>query len=276
MFTTLIESDQLAAQLNNPNWVIVDCRFDLADVTKGHQAYLKAHIPGAVYADLDHDMSGPPVTDAGRHPLPTPAAMTAVFERLGISTEKQVVIYDDRNGVYASRLWWMLRYMGHDGVAVLAGGWPAWQAAGLPEKSGEEVNETAVFIGSRRAEWLVQKAEVLDVPLLIDSRAPARYLGEMEPLDPIAGHIPGAANFFFQQNWDENGRYRTPENLKEQFETLLDNTNADDAVFYCGSGVSACVNLLALAHSGVGNGRLYVGSWSEWSNDPDTPKATGK
>lgn len=273
MYTTLIDCQTVASHLNDANWIIVDARFSLGDVDEGRRNYLARHIPGAVYAHLDDDLSGPPITDAGRHPLPTPEALTRLFGRLGISAGKQVVVYDDRNGVIASRLWWMLRYMGHEAVAVLEGGWPTWEAAGLSTKDGEEHNETAVFAGAPRFDWLVQKADVPSASLLVDSRAPARYRGETEPIDDLAGHIPGAINFFFQQNWGENGRYLSPDTLKAQFESLLGGTDADEAVFYCGSGVSACANLLGLAHSGLGNGRLYVGSWSEWSRDPNTPKA---
>ncbi len=275
MYTTLIDSQTVANHLHDPDWVIVDCRFSLADTELGRRNYLSGHIPGAIYAHLDHDLSGPPVTDAGRHPLPTPEALVQLFCRLGISNQTQVVAYDDANGMVASRLWWMLRYMGHEAAAVLEGGFPAWQAAGLPEQMGEGVGgKTAVFTGTPRHDWVVVKADVLHAPLLVDSRAPDRYRGEIEPIDAVAGHVPGAVNFFYQQNWQE-GRYLAPAQLAAQFGDLLGDTPADEAVFYCGSGVSACANLLALAHAGVGNGRLYVGSWSEWSSDPDTPKATG-
>lgn len=271
MYTTLIDSQTLAAHLHDPDWVIVDCRFSLADTELGQRNYLIGHIPGAIYAHLDHDLSSEPVTDAGRHPLPTPEALGQLFSRLGISSQTQVVAYDDANGMVASRLWWMLRYMGHEAAAVLEGGFPAWQAAGLPEQAGQILPQTAVFTGTPRRDWVVVKEDVLSVPLLIDSRAPDRYRGEVEPIDAVAGHIPGAVNFPFQRNWRDGG-YLSPSQLAAQFADLLGSTPADDAVFYCGSGVSACANLLALAHAGVGNGRLYVGSWSEWSRDPDTQK----
>lgn len=275
MYTTLIEVPTLAQHYEDLSWVLVDCRFNLMDTNAGRKAYEEAHIPGAVYAHLDQDLSGPPVTDNGRHPLPTPAALTHLFGRLGIDEAKQVVVYDEMNGGIASRLWWMLRYMGHEAVAVLNGGWLAWQEASLPTFSGVEINAPAVFVGSPRSEWLVQIDAVSDASLLIDSRAPARYRGEMEPLDAQAGHIPGALNYFYQQNLTENGRYLSPGTIKAQLTSLLDEKSADEAVFYCGSGVSACANLLALAHAGLGNGRLYVGSWSEWSRDPERPVATG-
>jgi thiosulfate/3-mercaptopyruvate sulfurtransferase len=275
MYTTLIDVSTLAGQLEDLSWVLVDCRFNLMDTSAGGKAYEQAHIPGAVYAHLDQDLSGPPVTDKGRHPLPTPAALTHLFGRLGIDESKQVVVYDDMNGFIASRLWWMLRYMGHEAVAVLDGGWAAWQTADLPVFSGVEINSPAIFTGSPRSEWLVQIDEVPDVPLLVDSRAPARYRGELEPIDAQPGHVPGAMNYFYEENLNEDGGYLPPGKLKEQLTPLLGDTPADEAVFYCGSGVSACANLLALTHAGLGDGRLYVGSWSEWSRDPERPVATG-
>jgi thiosulfate/3-mercaptopyruvate sulfurtransferase len=275
MFKTLVDAETVSDHLSDPSWVIVDCRFDLADTEAGWAAYEKAHIPGAVYAHLDDDLSGPPLTDKGRHPLPSPAALTRLFGRLGIDESKQVVVYDDANGAYAARLWWMLRYMGHEAAAVLDGGWPAWKTAGLPTKAGEEENETAVFIGSPRLEWLVTIEEVASVPLLIDARSRDRYAGIHEPLDPRPGHIPGAVNFYFGENWGKDGRYLPPDELRARLEKLLGDTPPDEATFYCGSGVSACVNLLALALAGLGDGRLYVGSWSEWSSDPERPAAVG-
>lgn len=275
MFTTLIDVSSLSQNFEDRDWVIVDCRFSLADTTAGRRAYEQAHITGAVYAHLDHDLSGPPVTDNGRHPLPTPAALTKLFGRLGIDESKQVIVYDDANGMVASRLWWMLRYMGHKAVAVLAGGWPAWQAANLPTFSGVEINPPVIFTGAPHPGWLVPIDDVPQVPLLIDSRSPERYRGENETIDTQAGHIPGAINYFYQNNWAADG-YLPPAEIQTQLQQLLGDTPADEAVFYCGSGVSACANLLALTHAGLGNGRLYVGSWSEWSRDSERPIATGE
>ena len=268
MFTTLIDVEQLAENLSNPAWVIVDCRFSLDDTDFGRRAYYDGHIPGAVYAHLDEDLSSEPVTDNGRHPLPSPETLQERFGRLGIDSGKQVVVYDDKNGMIASRLWWMLRYMGHGAVAVLDGCWPAWQAAGKPRRSGGEANPATTFVGSPRTEWLVQAADVPDAALLVDSRAPDRYNGKNEEIDPVAGHIPGAVNYFYQQNWLEDGRYLATKKIRDQLHAVLGDTAPADAVFYCGSGVTACVNLLALAHAGLGNGRLYAGSWSDWISDP--------
>jgi thiosulfate/3-mercaptopyruvate sulfurtransferase len=275
MYKTLIDAQTVAKHVDDPSWVMVDCRFDLDDTEAGWEAYEAGHIPGAVYAHLDEDLSGPPLTDQGRHPLPSPAALTQLFGRLGIDETKQVVVYDNANGVFASRLWWMLRYMGHEAVAVLDGGWAAWQAAALPTTAGVQENTTTIFTGAPRREWLVTIDEVASLPLLVDARSPERYAGAEEPLDPRPGHIPGAVNFFFGDAWGENGRYLPASELKARLEAMLSDTPAPEVTFYCGSGVSACVNLLALAHAGLGNGRLYVGSWSEWSGDPERPAAIG-
>ncbi len=276
MYKTLIDAEALAENMHRPDWVIVDCRFSLADTAVGYQNYQIAHIPGAVYAHLDNDLSGPPVTDRGRHPLPVPQRLAQLFSRLGIDEMSQVVAYDDAGGMIAARLWWMLRYMGHDGVAVLDGGWQAWQAAGLPTKSGIERNDAAQFSGRPQPKWVVTLDEVADQPLLVDSRGPARYRGELEPLDPQPGHIPGALNLPFEKQLDANGRFRPTEEMRAELTAVLGHKSGPAATFYCGSGVSACLNLLAMAHVGLGNGRLYVGSWSEWSSDPARPIATGE
>jgi thiosulfate/3-mercaptopyruvate sulfurtransferase len=275
MYTTLIDSQTLSQHLNDADWVVVDCRFSLEDTEAGRRAYREGHIPGAVYAHLDEDLSGPPTTDEGRHPLPPPAALTSLFGRLGINQNKQVVAYDDANGMIAARLWWMLRYMGHRAVAVLDGGWQAWQEAGMATRGGVESNTRELFVGSPRLQWLVRVDDVPDVPLLVDARSPQRYRGEEEPLDPVAGHIPGAANYYYQQNWTEDGRYRSREEMWRRLRELVGDRPAHQVTFYCGSGVSACVNLLAMVHAGLGDGRLYVGSWSEWSRDRERPVAAG-
>ncbi len=276
MYQTLIDVETLAKNLENPNWVVVDCRFSLADTAVGYQNYQSGHIPGAVYAHLDDDLCGPPITDHGRHPLPTPQRLAQLFSRLGIDEMSQVVAYDDAGGMIASRLWWMLRYMGHDAVAVLNGGWQAWQAASLPTTSGIEKNEAAQFSGRPKPQWVVTLNEVASQPLLIDSRGPERYRGEIEPLDPQPGHIPGAVNLPYEKQLDANGRFRPVAEMKAELTAVLGDLSGESATFYCGSGVSACVNLLAMAHVGLGNGRLYVGSWSEWCSDPERPIAIGE
>lgn len=274
MYSTLITPENLHENLSNPAWVVVDCRFSLADTAAGQHAYRTTHISGAVYAHLDQDLSGPPTTDHGRHPLPTPEALRTLFGRLGIGPQSQVVAYDDAGGMVASRLWWMLHYMGHSAAAVLDGGWQGWVAAGYPTHTGDETRAAAVFSGQPQTDWLVVLDDVPAQTLLIDSRDADRYHGQNETIDPRAGHIPGAANFPFSANLGANGRYLPPDQLRQQFATLLGQTPAAEATFYCGSGVSACVNLLAMRHAGLGHGRLYVGSWSEWSQDPQRPAAT--
>jgi thiosulfate/3-mercaptopyruvate sulfurtransferase len=275
MFSTLIDANTLHQHTHDENWIVIDCRFDLADTKQGQAHYLQAHIPGAIYAHLDDDLSGPPVTDSGRHPLPTPVAMASLFSGWGVTPDSQVVAYDQGNGMLASRLWWMLRFMGHTAVCVLEGGWPTWQTAQFPTHSGIETRQPTSFSGTPNMAWLVQIDEVPDLPLLIDSRDGARYRGEIEPIDPQPGHIPGAVNLFYQVHWTEDGRYRSPDVIRANLSAVLGRTPPEQATFYCGSGVTACANLLAMAHAGMGNGRLYVGSWSEWSSDPKRPVAVG-
>jgi len=277
-YTTLISPESLFQYMDDPRWVVVDCRFSLADTEAGRRAYRRAHIPGAVYAHLDEDLSGPPVTDRGRHPLPTPEALRALFGRLGIDEGKQVVAYDDAGSIVAARLWWMLRYMGHEAVAVLDGGWTAWQETGQPAAAGAEQNKATSFEGEPRRDWLVVADEVATkseaAGRLIDARAPERFRGEEEPLDPVAGHIPGATNYYYQHNLDEDGRFLPPKELKRQLQTVLEGADPESAIHTCGSGVSACQNLLAQAHAGLPPGRLYAGSWSDWISDPERPVAT--
>lgn len=263
----IIDVETLATHLHDPECVIVDCRFDLFDKAAGEQAYVRGHIPGAVYAHLERDLSAPldPSGAGGRHPLPTPKQMAEVFSSLGIGEGSKVVAYDDTSGHYAARLWWMLRFMGHDSVYVLDGGWPAWMAGGLPVVAGRESRAPREFAGFPRWDRVVERDEAAAAGLLIDGRAPERYRGEVEPIDPVAGHIPDAVNRPYGTNWDQQGLWRPQEELLADFVELLGDTPPEDAVFYCGSGVSACVNLVAMTQAGLPEGRLYVGSWSEWS-----------
>lgn len=267
-YTTILAAAEVAAHLDDPQWVIVDCRFDLLDTAAGERRFGESHIPGAVYAHLDRDLSGArqPTGEGGRHPLPSPVELTRTFGRWGIGRGVQVVAYDDQSGHYAARLWWLLRFMGHAAVAVLDGGWPAWLAAGLPVAAGEgDAPPARLFEGGAHFGQLAAREQVTAAPRLVDARAPERYRGETEPLDPVAGHIPGALNRPYTANWDAAGQWRPQEALLAEFLELLGDTPPEEAVFYCGSGVSACVNLLAMAHAGLPAGRLYVGSWSEWS-----------
>ncbi len=275
MHTTLIDCATLHGSLGHPEWKVVDCRFDLADTTAGRRAYLEAHVPGARYADLDLDLSGPKRAGTGRHPLPAAAQMREVFGRLGIERHAQVVAYDAAGGMLAAaRFWWMLRYMGHDAVAVLDGGWAAWLAAGFPTEAGDRSVEPARFEGAPRSERVVRTDAVLHARPLIDARDPARYSGEVEPIDPVAGHIPGAANHFCRNNLDASGRFRPREELRAVLAPLLESAPSP-ATFYCGSGVTACHDILASVHAGYAEPRLYPGSWSEWCADPSRPVARG-
>ena len=279
MYKTLIDCETLAENREKNDWVIVDCRYDLMDGEAGQKAWLDSHIPGAVYASVSKELSGNvdglAVTDRGRHPMPAPETMIKTFSELGIDSSKQVVVYDDTGGAFASRLWWMLRYMQHDAVAVLDGGWFAWVQTDMPQESGQVRKRVAEFSGKPESGRLVEIDQVSEVVLLIDSRDPDRYLGKLEPIDPAAGHIPGAINHFWQNNLNGDGRFHSSQQLAESFKNLLGETVSEDAVFYCGSGVTACHNLLAIAHAGMAEPRLYGGSWSEWSSDPARPVATG-
>ena len=275
-WTTLIAVADLAPRLGDPGWVVVDTRFDLTDVGAGRADYLAGHVPGALYAHLDLDLSGAPLTDHGRHPLPGAEALVATFSRLGVGPGVQVVAYDRAEGATAARLWWLLRYMGHEAVAVLDGGFRAWTEAGLPVDGGAVHREPRGFRGEPRSEWLVTVESVPGAVRLIDARDPKRYRGEHEPIDPVAGHVPGAANHCFMRNVDEAGRFLAPEVLARQLAESFGAAAPEETVHYCGSGVTACHNLLAMAHAGMAPGRLYAGSWSEWCADPSRPVATGE
>ena len=276
MYTTLIDIDSLLDGYQNPDWLIFDARYDLADKDAGNKAYSEGHIPGAIYVDLHDDLSRPPVTNKGRHPLPTEEAMNELFSELGIQEKSQVVVYDNAFGAFAARLWWMLRHMQHQQVAVLDGGWQAWQNAGAPIDSVLEERISKNYKKSSIKQDVIDIDQVENSPLLIDSREPARYRGESEPIDRAAGHIPGALNRFWKENLSENGCFKEKEQLKTEFKAILGNTPAEKTVFYCGSGVTACHNLLAAVHSGLALPKLYAGSWSEWSNDSSNPVVTGE
>ncbi len=280
-YRTIISCEQLAAELGRNAWRIIDCRFSLASTTQGKEAYAAAHIPGTLYAHLDNDLSGPIITGkTSRHPLPAIDTFVETLSGWGIDSQVQVVAYDDGPGTIASRLWWMLRWLGHDAVAVLDGGWQAWQAAGLPEELTTPDIPQRRFVPALRRELLLDAAGVEailndDQFALLDSRAAARYRGEVEPLDPVAGHIPSAISVPFTANLDDKNCLVPVEELQKRFAGLTDPENPEKTIFYCGSGVSACQNLLAWHHAGLGEARLYAGSWSEWITDPKRPVATG-
>jgi thiosulfate/3-mercaptopyruvate sulfurtransferase len=278
-FRTLIAAEQLAAHIADPSWRVFDCRHDLSQPDSGARAYRDAHIPGAQFLHLDRDLSGPQTGNNGRHPLPDPAALAAKLAACGVANATQVVAYDDSGGMYAVRLWWLLRWLGHDDVAVLDGGLAAWRNAGYGVTAEVPVVQPAVF------DWRLRDESVdvgfllahLKDPrvLLIDSRGADRFRGENETIDPVAGHIPGAVNRPFRNNLNSGGRFRPAEELRAEFERLLGKHPAEEVVAYCGSGVSACHNLLALEVAGFHGARLYAGSWSEWCSDRARPIATG-
>ena len=275
MHTTLISTDVLASHLDG-DWVVVDCRFDLQNDQWGRNQYLAAHIPGAVYASLNHDMAGPRTGSNGRHPLPSIDALAATLGRLGISSGTQVVTYDQDSGMYASRLWWLLNYVGHDAVALLDGGWAKWLHEGRPTLAGQEARTPTTFTAAPRPEMRVTVDEVVSHSkdpgtLLVDARAPERYEGRTEPIDRVPGHIPGAVNHHYKSNAADDSTFLPPQVLRDNFTQLLAGRDPSEAVMYCGSGVTACHNLLAMAHAGLPGARLYPGSWSEWSADPDRP-----
>lgn len=271
-YTTLISADELAQSYHSPDWVVIDCRFELSDTSAGRRAYAAGHIPGARYAHLDEDLSGPILPgQTGRHPLPDPAALMSRLGAWGIDASKQVVVYDAQGGGVAARLWWMLRWLGHDAVAVLDGGWPAWSTAQYPQSQEVPTPQACTFVGQPKMHWIADAAAVDALRqdarfALIDVRAPERYRGEVEPIDPIAGHIGGAINAPFAANM-EQGRFKSPEALREHYQQLSGHKPSEQVVFYCGSGVTACHGILAWAHAGLGDARLYPGSWSEWITD---------
>ncbi len=268
MFTTLIDFDSLQAQLGNTDLAIFDVRYDLMNKDAGREAYSISHIPGAIYVDLNSDLSRPPFTNKGRHPLPDIKSMNELFSELGVCKEKQVVVYDDAFGSFSSRLWWMLKYLQHDKVAILDGGWQCWINSGGAISSKNETRTPSQFDSTQLENILVNIDQISDYDLVIDSREPSRYKGESEPIDQAAGHIPGAKNRFWKNNITGTGLFKESSELLKEFELLFGEVLPEDAVFYCGSGVTACHNLLAAVHAGLALPRLYAGSWSEWSSAP--------
>lgn len=279
-YTTLISTQTLHQQFNNPDWIIVDCRFSLADTEAGGQAYRHGHIPNSRYADLNKDLSSAITDFTGRHPLPDFALLAKELGDWGITNTSQVVVYDDAGGAFAGRLWWLLRCMGHDKVALLDGGIKQWQKQGLPITTTLPTIKPATFRPYlNMAAWLnavqVQNSLARKAICLIDARTSERYRGEQEPIDPVAGHIPYALNRAFQLNLDSNGLFLSAEQLREQFKQLIGTSAPEQVVHYCGSGVTACHNLLAMEHAGLTGSRLYAGSWSEWIRNKNRAVAKG-
>jgi len=278
-YTTLISAAEL---MQSPDVFVVDCSHDLANPQAGQRDYAAAHIPGALFLHLDRDLSAPTTGRNGRHPLPDAQAFAARLAQLGLNQNQQVVAYDRSGGGFAVRLWWMLRWLGHEAVAVLDGGWQAWLAAGGASDSAEPAPRApGTFIRRPALVGDVPAQGVLDnlqsaKKLVLDARAPERFAGEVEPIDPVAGHIPGAKNRFFQTNLQPDGTFKSREQLREEFTALLEDWDPRDVIHHCGSGVSGCHNLLAMMHAGLDGGLLYPGSWSEWCADPARPVAKGR
>jgi len=283
-YTTLISVETLAQRLADApdSTLLLDCRFDLTAPDAGAQAYAVAHLNGARYLHLDHDLSGEKTGINGRHPLPDRATLARKLAELGLNQGMQVVAYDAQGGIYAARLWWLLRWLGHDTVAVLDGGLQAWVAAGRSVVVDPVVVERAPgnFVAGKALTTTVSVSEVVHnlsthAELVIDARAPDRYRGENETLDPRGGHIPGAVNRFFKDNLTAEGRFKPAHTLRDEFAAIIGQVPVNSVVLQCGSGVTACHNALALELAGLQGAALYGGSWSEWTADPSRPIATG-
>ncbi|MBS0321252.1 MAG: sulfurtransferase [Proteobacteria bacterium] len=280
MHSTLIDTATLAAHLDDPTFIVVDVRHDLGQPDSwGPAQYAAGHVPGAQFASIDADLSAPKTGRNGRHPLPAPDVAATLFGRMGIGPGTQVVAYDQGQGMFASRLWWMLRWLGHDAAAVLDGGFAKWTAEGRAIDTARPAPRATGFV----ARTPLPTASVQDVldslasrsRFIVDARAPERYRGDVEPIDPVAGHIPGAHNWPYARNVNADGTFRPAAELRSAFSEFLGPTPTARVVHQCGSGVTACHNVLAMAHAGYPLTTLYPGSWSEWVADPSRPVAKG-
>ncbi len=289
-FTTVVDVATLAAQLRAPDWLIIDCRFELGKPLAGEAAYAEGHIAGARYAHLDRDLADPVGPNTGRHPLPDPAVFAAKAAAWGVGPDTQVIVYDQGNSFYAARAWWVFRWLGHRRVAVLDGGLAAWRAAGhelstvappVAAAHGQTANEkTARFAAMPDASKVVDVLEVrrslgATERTLVDARGADRYAGDNETIDPVGGHVPGAINHHYARNYQPDGRLKDADTLRREWLATLNGRQPEAMIAMCGSGVSACVNLLALEHAGLAGARLFPGSWSEWVRDPSRPVARG-
>ena len=276
MYTSIIEAEILNQHLNDPNWIVFDCRYNSLNKEDGFTQYLEAHIPGARYAHMDKDLSGPIIPgQTGRHPFPNANIFTKQLQKWGVNQSSQVVVYDASHGALAARLWFMLRYLGHEKVAVLNGGYNNWLKQKFPTIADLPNIKLGNFENNIQKELLASLSSVVKISksndaCLIDSRAANRYRGETEPLDPIAGHIPGAENYPFSENVDSDAMWKTQAEIKARFKNL---SKEKEMIFYCGSGVTACHNILALHYAEIAEAKLYPGSWSEWIVDPQRPIA---
>lgn len=279
-YTSLVSAQETSQHLQDSSWRIIDCRFDLKNPQLGLEKYKAGHIPGATYADLNKDLSSPITSTSGRHPLPDIATINQKLGSWGIRADTQVVVYDDAYGSYAARLWWILRWLGHQNVAVLDGGITHWQQLGLPLTTEIPSIAEAEFITKANNNLIsdttsMEKAVNNPDLTIIDVRDPERFQGIKEPIDKIAGHVPGAINIPWKTNLDKTGLFLEPVKLATHYEVILKSRNSRNLVFMCGSGVTACHGLLAMAVIGHDDPRLYPGSWSEWIQNPDHPVESG-
>ncbi len=282
MNSPLISTEQLASQLSDANLVIVDTRHDLMNHSFGRDAYAKSHIPGAIFFSIDDDLASAKTGTNGRHPLPTPEAFAKTLGEKGISNSSKVVVYDQGSSMFVGRLWWMLKWLGLDDVRVLDGGFAQWEKEARATQSDVQTRTATTFSISASAVRETMRVSVAETLAsigdpnrrIIDARAAERYRGETEPVDPVAGHIPGAMNRAFPNNLCE-GKFKSPDELRVEFETLLAGRKPDAIIHQCGSGVSAISNIIAMEHAGLHGSKLYAGSWSEWCADPARPVARG-
>jgi thiosulfate/3-mercaptopyruvate sulfurtransferase len=275
----LVAPEELAKHLDDPKWVVFDTRHDMGDVGKGRRAYAAGHIPGAYFLHVDDDLSGPKTGKNGRHPLPDTAKFAANINECGVTPDSQIVIYDDLGGNFAVRLWWMLKWLGHDKVGLLDGQYPLWEKQGRPISTEVPPKRAGSFVarphlGETVDLHFVDRFREDPAIKLIDARAAERFKGLKEPIDPVAGHIPGAINRFWQMNLNPDGRFKKPEEIRREAEQLLAGASPEQAVHMCGSGVTACHNMFAFELAGLPRGRLYPGSWSEWCADSSRPVAS--
>ena len=276
-YTTLVDAATLAAHLDDPDWLVVDVRHQLSDTGYGERVYGEAHIPGAAFLHCDRDLSGPMNGSNGRHPMPDSQKLAVRLGEIGVGPQTQVVVYDDTQGMIAGRLWLLMRWLGHDRVALLDGGLQAWQAAGQPLTASLAVPHPAKFVASVRDclvdAGYVQAFLATSRMHLIDARGADRFRGENETIDPVAGHIPGAVNRFFGDNLRADGCFKPAAQLRAEWLAVLAGSPPEQVVHMCGSGVSACLGMLAMEIAGLPGSRLYAGSWSEWCADPQRPMA---
>ena len=277
-YKTIINAKDLIKNINNQDFIIFDCRCDISDSSYGIEAYNEGHIENSIFIDIDNDLAGEKTVNTGRHPLPDSQLLSEKLSQWGMANNKQAVIYDDAGGAFAGRMWWILKWLGHENVAVLDGALGAWMSSGGKLTSKATIFERAMFVPKINDQLHVSIKDVEEAQykmgkLIIDARSKERYLGIKDMVDPIAGHIPGAISHPLGQNLDKNGHFKSPEELRHNFNKIIGDSASSDIISMCGSGITACHNILALEISGIKNVSLYVGSWSEWITDKSRPIA---